>query len=324
MSKRSKLSASSATLFAAGILLAGPQDLSSEFDLDFTGRKGWSSIERPLDQGDVKYPFCVLDLETTGFHTSRDAIIEVAVLKVDNSYGELSFAEYSALVRPPRSIPAKISALTGITNEMVAEADSIEKVINEVREFVGDSPIVAHNALFDRRMIEAKANLMNVSFANCDWICTMKMAKKAWPHLENHKLSQFAMAFGDQPQTHRAIDDARLTHELYLRTYGELGGDLKLAPLGLPEFEMAEEEKIVQIDVDLSGEVIVFSGFRDDILAARIENAGGIIKSSISRKVTKLLVESVDSQTGKAKKALEYQIEIQSLSEFTEIYYHLV
>ena len=317
---RVRLRTSTATLLATSVFFAGGQDLTTESDLDFTGRQPQSTLQRPLKKRKKRTSFCVLDLETTGFVVTREAIIEIGLIRVARKKSGIETQEFAFLVRPPMHIPRKIRVMTGITNELVADAATIDQVIPEIKRIVGDLPIVAHNANFDRRFLELKANLLNMTFANNEWICSLKMARQAWPALPNHRLETLALEFGEYEPTHRALDDCRATLEIYEAAHEQLGGDLNIAPLPLPEF-VQEPEDAPSYDADLSNEVFVFSGFRDEVLAARIENSGGEIKSGISRKVTKLLVESTDLSTGKVKKANEYQIEVQSRAEFESTFY---
>lgn len=276
-------------------------------------------IERPVEPPEPEghgFPFCVLDVETTGFKSSRDSIIEIAVIRCEDGREQV----LSALVRPSGNIPKRIREVTGITNEMVADAETIDKVLPKVAELVGDAPIVAHNAHFDRRFVEHNARLMGLSFTGNEWICTMRMAQRV-PTGGPYGLGALAAQL-DVPAspTHRALDDCRATVEVYRVAREQLGGDVSLAPMASPDDEPAPAE--VNCDADLSGQVFVFSGFRDEILAARIGNAGGHVAGGISRKVTRLLVESTEAPpTGKARKATEYGIPIRSKAAFEAEFY---
>lgn len=311
------------TLLATGLLLAGAQDLNSEEDLDFTSSRVQRRLQVPVSRRPNRFPFCILDLETTGFSPQRDAILEIAVLAVDWVDDLLVKRKYEFYVRPPRNIPAKITELTGITQEMVADADGIDKVIPKVKSIVKGLPIVAHNASFDRRMLESKAQLLSVSFGSNEWICSMQLAERAWPGRGTYKLASFAEEYRMPAQNHRALADCELTLEVYLRAYDQLQGDFSLKPLPESISTATPQEEVQSYDADLSNDVFVFSGFRNDVLAARIENCGGTIKSSISRRVTILLVESKDSSTGKVKKALEYGIKIQLRKDFCDGFYYV-
>ena len=301
--------------------MSGAQDVTNDLDLDFTGRLAQSAIQRPLRVENRQYPICVLDIETTGFSNDRDSIIEIAILRIDENENGATFEEFEYLLRPPRSIPKKITELTGITNEMVADAEGLDLVLPRAKEFVGDCPIIAHSASFDRGMLEHKSNQLGISFADNEWICTLQMARRAWPNRQDHKLKRFALELGLGEQRHRALDDCRIAWMVYSSAFEKLNGDINLPPMDLPEFESDLDYQSLEYDSDLEHEVFVFSGFRDDVLAARIENCGGTIKGNISRKVTRLLVASLETSTTKQKKAREYDIAIQTREEFTEAFY---
>ena len=112
----------------------------------------------------------------------------------------------------------------------------------------------------------------------------------------------------------------RATIGVYREVRRLLGGSVSLAPLAPPDDEPAPVE--VAHDADLSGQVFVFTGFRDEVLAARIENAGGTVAGGSSRKVTTLLVADPDAKpTGKVKKAIEYCIAIRSRESFEQDFY---
>ena len=264
----------------------------------------------------------MIDIETTGFAVSRDSIIEIALIKVDEIDDKTVVEEFEFLVRPPEPIPKKIRELTGITNEMVADAEAINRVLPKVKSLVGSELVVAHNADFDRRFLEAKANLLQITFSENEWVCTMMMSKRAFPTRVNHRLQDWAETFDYAGDSHRALADCKVTLELYLQTYDVLDGDVFIKPLELVEFENEDgEDTQAEFNADFSNDAFVFSGFRDDVLAARIEECGGTIKSGISRKVTYLLIKEHGQSTGKVKKAKEYDIAIKTRDEFTEEFY---
>jgi len=173
-------------------------------------------------------------------------------------------SELSALVRPSGEIPEVVSEKTGITNEMVADTETIDQVLPQVVALVGDAPIVAHNAHFDRRFVEQNAKRLGMALARNQWICTMRMAQRV-PLGRPYRLTAVAERL-DVPVngSHRALSDCRTTLGVYLATRDMLAGTVSLAPLdeagGSRQAEVAH-------DADLSGEVFVFTGFRDDLLA---------------------------------------------------------
>ena len=321
MARAAQIKKSTATIFAAGILLAGPQDLTSENSLDFTTRFGQTAVNRPTSKQPLPFPFFVIDVETTGFSTDYASIIEIAALRVDSSGDEILFEEFQTLVKPPGNIPKKIRELTGISNEMVADAPNIIDALRRFKVFVGDGLLIAHSASFDRRMLEAKAKLMGETFAENEWVCSLLMAKRAWPDRREHTLRGFQWEFERSEQSHRAMGDVRIGYEVFSRAYDRLGGLVSLPPLEKHEIDDDDNDSVVEYDADLSGEVYVFTGFRDEVLAARIENAGGVVKSGISKQVTVLLVKSIDQSTTKVKKAREYKIEVRTRESFVESFY---
>ena len=310
--------------FVAGIGTVGVQDVDTDGATDFTVRgRRRPLVERPVERDDPDGEgsrFCVLDIETTGFSPERDAIIEIAVIRSETKGGVPRERVLNELVRPAGNIPKRIRELTGITNEMVADADAIDRVLLRVATFVGDAPIVAHNAHFDRRFLEHNARRMGLTFTGNEWVCTMRMAQRV-PTGGPYKLGSLAERLDVPDQSsHRALDDCRATIGVYRAVRRLLGGSVSLAPLSPPEDEEAPAE--VAHDADLGGQVFVFTGFRDEVLAARIGNAGGTVAGGISRKVTTLLVADPDARpTGKVKKAREYGIAIRSKQGFEAEFY---
>ena len=311
--------------FMAGIGTVGVQDVDADGATDFTVRgRRRPLVERPVerDDSDGDAPsFCVLDIETTGFSPERDSIIEIAIIRTETEDGITRERVLNELVRPSGKIPKRIRELTGITNEMVADAGAIDQVLSRVAMFVGDAPIVAHNAHFDRRFLEHNARLMGMTFSGNEWVCTMRMAQRV-PVGGPYRLGALAERLDVPDQgSHRALDDCWATIGVYRAVRRLLGGSVSLAPLAPPDDDDAGPAEVTH-DADLSGQVFVFTGFRDEVLAARIGNAGGTVAGGISRKVTTLLVADADAKpTGKVKKAREYGIAIRSRESFEREFY---
>ena len=95
--------------------------------------------------------FIVVDLETTGLNPFEgNEIIEIGITEIRN--GKI-VRSYSRFVKPKEEIPPFITELTGISNEMVANEDSIEEVLPRFRKFIGNNTIIAHNAKFDIKFL---------------------------------------------------------------------------------------------------------------------------------------------------------------------------
>lgn len=158
--------------------------------------------------------FVIFDLETTGLDAYRNEIIEIAAIKYSNG----RFIELQFLIRPREKIPSFITNLTGITQAMVDKSGITElQAIMQFIEFIEDYPLIAYNASFDRRFIAASSEKHNLTIGN-SYQCALQMARKAFPHLINHKLITVCQSLQlAQSQTHRALADCHLTAAVYLK-----------------------------------------------------------------------------------------------------------
>ena len=162
----------------------------------------------------LKGTYVVFDLETTGFSSAKDKIIEIGAVKVEN--GEIT-DKYSTFVNPKIPIPFRITQLTSITDEMVMESPEIETILPQFLKFVGDAVLVAHNAEFDVSFIEENCRQQGIEpdFTSVD---TVGLARVLLPTLSKFKLNVVAKALNiSQEHHHRAVDDARVTAEIYVK-----------------------------------------------------------------------------------------------------------
>lgn len=153
--------------------------------------------------------YVALDLETTGLQPERDAVIEVGAVK----FREDEVLEtWSSLVNPQRSIPHKITQLTGITQTEANQAPTLSSILSPLRSFVKDYPIVGHNVSFDLGFLK-RHNL----FLGNPSIDTFELASILLPHAARYSLGTLADALGITfPTRHRALDDALATKDLFL------------------------------------------------------------------------------------------------------------
>ncbi len=150
-----------------------------------------------------------VDIETTGLNLDEDVIIEIGAVKFNGRRVE---DEWSTLVNPRKSIPNFISQLTGITNSMVRNAPTLPDVIGDLIGFAGDVPVVGHNISFDLSFLRRAGALIN----NID-IDTYELAAVLMPTASRYNLSALAQQLGILlPATHRALDDARVTHRVFI------------------------------------------------------------------------------------------------------------
>ncbi len=163
----------------------------------------------------------VIDFETTGMSPGYGArATEIAAIIVRD--GQI-LDRYQSLMNAGVSVPWFITELTGITTAMVRQAPTARQVMAEVADFVGDYPLVAHNASFDKRFWDAE--LAEIRRARPqDFICSMLLARRILPQAPNHKLGTL-VDFAKLPVTgryHRAEADAEMTAHLMLYMEREL------------------------------------------------------------------------------------------------------
>ncbi len=153
-----------------------------------------------------------VDIETTGLDPQSDAIIEIAAVRFNGNRVE---DEWSTLINPGRPIPGLITQLTGITNDMVRNAPPVRAVIQDLEAFIADSPVVGHNVRFDLGFIQKQGILRLV-----EAIDTYELAAVLLPGASRYNLGALGQLMGILiPNSHRALDDARLTHRVFLELY---------------------------------------------------------------------------------------------------------
>lgn len=159
----------------------------------------------------------VIDVETSGLSAMRGGrVIEVGAAMVED--GSI-IAEFDTLVDSGANISYSAFRVHGISEKMLTGKPTPQVVWPFVREFVGNAPLVAHNAPFDSGFIRHELALLGLTLAN-NWHCTVRLARKRLPQLPNHRLETvYRYLFGNLPretQRHRALDDARLTARVWL------------------------------------------------------------------------------------------------------------
>jgi DNA polymerase-3 subunit epsilon len=164
----------------------------------------------------------VIDFETTGLSPAQgDRITEVAALRIN---GNGIVDRYESLVNCGVRVPTHITALTGINQRMVDKAPPVDQVMRELLSFVADFPIVAHNASFDQRFFANECSRTGIGYHQDDFICSIRAARRVFPHLESYALgslaTQLGISFGGA--AHRAAADAEVTANVVMRLAREL------------------------------------------------------------------------------------------------------
>ena len=166
-------------------------------------------------------PIAVIDFETTGLSPAHGArATEVAIVLLQD--GQV-VDRFDSLMQTGAWIPAFITQLTGITNAMVASAPEAASVMQDAARFVGDAPMVAHNAAFDRKFWQAELARADLP-APQPFACTVLLSRRLHPQAPNHRLGGL-MDFHGLPRagtTHRALADAEMAAALLAHQQREL------------------------------------------------------------------------------------------------------
>ena len=183
---------------------------------------GQTSVYNSKNQSlDTEY--CVLDIETTGLSYRTEKITEFGAIKIKN--GEI-IDTFECFVNPEKPIPYDVMKVTHITDDMVRDAETIDKVLPKFIEFAGDSVLVAHNANFDIGFIRHFAELQGLTLNNT-YIDTLAIAREMFPDYKRHKLGIIAENLGIRVDVaHRALDDVKTlvkVFEVMLKNLKEKG-----------------------------------------------------------------------------------------------------
>lgn len=179
--------------------------------------------------------YCVVDVETTGLNSGRDAIVEIAALRFVN--GKVLDA-YETLVNPGVPIPALASAIHLLEDDDVADAPCLDEVADDLVAFVGTDPILAHNAAFDKAFLP-------MLWAN-DWLCTQRLARRLWPNIPSYRNSvlrywlRVRHPLLKMAAPHRAFTDALTTGLLFERAMEVLPLEFLAPPTMRDVIEYAE------------------------------------------------------------------------------------
>lgn len=156
--------------------------------------------------------YAIVDIETTGSHASANGITEIAIC-IHN--GKKIVERYSTLVNPKRDIPVYISALTGITDDMVKNAPVFDDVAHDVYHLLNNKIFVAHNVNFDYSFVHYHLSAAGYEL-NCKKLCTVRLGRKIMPGMPSYSLGKLCRHLGIENQSrHRAMGDAEATGKLF-------------------------------------------------------------------------------------------------------------
>ena len=164
--------------------------------------------------------WAVLDFETTGISTQGDRPTEVAIVRLE---GGQVVGHFQSLMNAGLPVNSFVERLTGITTAMVANAPPVAEVMEAAARFVGDVPLVAHNASFDQRFWRAEMQRLGRDNGP-DFVCTLLLSRRVFPDAPNHKLGTLAQWLGLPlaGRAHRALADAQVAASLLQRVLDEM------------------------------------------------------------------------------------------------------
>jgi DNA polymerase-3 subunit epsilon len=174
-------------------------------------------------------PIVMLDFETTGLSPAMgERITEVAALRIVD--GRVA-ARYVSLVNCGVRIPPFITALTGISQQMVDAAPPAGEVVPQLIDFIGADALAAHNASFDEKFLRAEGERLGRNCGHAHVVCSLKLARRVFPGLPSYKLGQLSRHLGIRFRSaaHRAEADAEVAAEVLVHIGRHLGREYGLA-----------------------------------------------------------------------------------------------
>lgn len=164
----------------------------------------------------------VLDFETTGLSPDMgDRAIEIGAVRIE--HGQIT-ARFQQLMNPGCQINYFIEEYTGISNEMLANAPSCEEVMAEFADFIEGYNLVAHNASFDKRFLDAELAHVSRTYSG-QFACSMLASRRLFPSAPNHQLGTLVQ-YANIPSDgafHRALYDSEMAAKVWLIMLEELG-----------------------------------------------------------------------------------------------------
>lgn len=157
--------------------------------------------------------YIVIDIETTGLDPYFDEIIEIGALKIENNHIVDSF---NSLIKLPYNgkLSPFIEKLTGISNEMLKDAPKIKEVLPKFLKYIGNSILIGHNVNFDINFLYDKINDKLKKTLSNNFVDLMRLSRKLFPELPNHKLITIAQYFNVSTKNHhRALEDCEITFQ---------------------------------------------------------------------------------------------------------------
>ena len=168
--------------------------------------------------------FAIVDIETTGSQLGADSITEIGIVITD---GEKELDRYETLINPQARIPRFITHLTGIDENMVADAPIFADVAKEIYSFLDGRVFVAHNVNFDYKIVKGHMEKVGLQIPS-KRLCTVRLSRKIIPGYPSYSLGKLSASLGLKHQNaHRAMGDAEVTAELFGILFNKNNGEIE-------------------------------------------------------------------------------------------------
>lgn len=157
----------------------------------------------------------ILDFETTGLSPDMgDRAIEIGAVRLVN--GEVT-ERFQELMNPGQRVSGFIEGYTGITNSMLKDADSCAVVMHRFADFIADDNLIAHNASFDQRFLDAEFDRIGRGYAG-EFSCSLLLSRRIFPDSYNHKLGELVRFCNitSDGNFHRALYDSEMTAKVWM------------------------------------------------------------------------------------------------------------
>ncbi len=203
-----------------------------------------------------------IDLETTGLNPKTDRIIEIGAVKVQDGVCKETFTTF---LNPGRKLEERIVSLTGIDDNMLADAPAFDGILPELLAFLEDLPLLGHRILFDYSFLKKAFVDRKLTFEKSG-IDTLKIARRFLPSLEHRTLEYLCEHYGIAHTAHRALQDAMATHELYQilgKEYWREGQDLFVP--GKLNYQVKRDTPITASQKERLSRLIKKHGLESDI-----------------------------------------------------------
>ena len=156
--------------------------------------------------------YAIVDIETTGSYAAANGITEISIQVLEEG---MVVQKFETLINPLHKIPPYISAMTGITNEMVSEAPLFEEIAEEVYELLKDKIFVAHSVNFDYSFVKSQLQYCGFEL-NTPKLCTVRLSRKIIPGYQSYSLGKLCNSLGIRHiNQHRAGGDTDATVALF-------------------------------------------------------------------------------------------------------------